>query len=201
MTRQPTDRAAVTEARTPAGQSAAQGRRRTAKPPGMAAARPSSPPAPVSSPLPTAGPEGTLSPSLLSVTAPSAAARGPSSSQQSRERTGARTPAPDTGTADPAYLPAVPVRVRATAPGSALPASRAEPGQVPGSAPDASALPAGSGQGWQQRRGALTVSAHCGCGWTEGPGDWAAVDRAADKHAKRPGHAATVIAEAAGGSG
>jgi hypothetical protein len=50
----------------------------------------------------------------------------------------------DPVTAVPDETPASgPAAVTGQAPGSALPASRAEPGQVPGSAPDTSALPAG----------------------------------------------------------
>jgi hypothetical protein len=35
----------------------------------------------------------------------------------------------------------------------------------------------------------VVVTAHCigGCGWTAGPGDWTALDRAAEKHT-RAGH-------------
>jgi len=42
---------------------------------------------------------------------------------------------------------------------------------------------------------AVTARAHCigSCGWTAGPGAWAAVDRAAERHV-RGGHATATVA-------
>ena len=40
----------------------------------------------------------------------------------------------------------------------------------------------------------MTTTATCRtCGWTAPAGDWAAIDSAAEKHAKKPGHPVVTV--------
>jgi hypothetical protein len=44
----------------------------------------------------------------------------------------------------------------------------------------------------------ITATARCGCGWSAGPGDWATVDKAAEAHTRKAGHATITEARPAG---
>lgn len=137
---------------------------------------------------------------------PPGGAPRPSSSLIRRERTVAGMPGPDTGAAAPGSTAAAPVRERAPqtpAGGEALTVpSLPDRSEVLGDEEERAALRAArQRQAGQRGQEAIAVSAHCGgCDWTP-EGDWATVDKAADKHARRPGHPVTVAAGPAGGAG
>ena len=137
---------------------------------------------------------------------PPGGAPRPSSSLIRRERTVAGMPGPDTGAAAPGSTAAAPVRDRAPqtpAGGEALTVpSLPDRSEDRSDEEERAALRAArQRQAGQRGQEAIAVSARCGgCDWTP-EGDWAAVDRAADKHARRPGHPVTVAAGPAGGAG